>query len=261
MHLVFMAHPKRPNAWKVRDRALKIAEGKGFVCSLIDGMSSELPSGADVIVVIGGDGSLIRASHLACRYDIPLLGIHCGRVGFLTELTEETFPDALDRLKEGRYAQKVRFMLDVCVNSGQARPCLNDVFVYKHSFSGVTQLDLSVDRNSVGTLYGDGVVVASSTGATGYSLSAGGPIVAEGLDAILITPICPHTLQMRPIVASIGSTVTVKVSENCFVAADGDKICKLKKGDVLTVSRSEYRTRILSFGEHNPFRLLTEKLS
>ena len=133
--------------------------------------------------------------------------------------------------------------------------------MFKSSFSGVAQLDFAIDGNRVGALFGDGIVVATPTGATGYSLSAGGPIVANGLDAMLITPICPHTLHIRPVVASMDSVVEISVSDNCFVASDGDEIAKLQKGDVLSITRSCDTTRILSFTDRNPFRLIAEKLT
>lgn len=261
VHLVLTANPKRPETEKARARIAEIAAAMGFSYTLYNGEETDVPPNTDAFVVIGGDGSLIRVAHVTCKRGLPLIGVHCGRVGFLTELNESEIEMALSRLRAGDYAVSTRVMLDVRVNNGEPVPCLNDVLVFKHSFSGVTQLDFSVDANPVGTLFGDGVVVATPTGATGYSLSAGGPIVADGLDAMLITPICPHTLHIRPIVASINSTITIRLSEACFVAADGDRIAELKKGDLVTVTRSSYVTKILTFGDRNPFRLISEKLS
>ena len=261
MQLVLIANAQRPETQSTADHVRRMAEQAGVLCTVMDGSESELPNGTDGIVVVGGDGSLIRAAHLACRHDVPLMGVHCGRVGFLTELTEETFPAALNRLLAGDCSETVRSMLDVRINGGEPVPCLNDVLVFKHSFSGVSQLEFAIDGAPVGTLFGDGIVIATPTGATGYSLSAGGPIVANGLDAMLITPICPHTLHIRPIVASMDSTVTVSVSDNCFVASDGDPVAELQKGDMLSVTRSCYTTRILTFEQRNPFRLIAEKLT
>lgn len=259
MHLVLTANPKRPDTLTARDRIASTAEKAGFQCTYYDGEAT-LPLNADYMLVIGGDGSLIRAAHVASRCSIPLIGVHCGRVGFLTELTETDLPMALRALQDGMFTITDRSMIAVSVNNGEAVSCLNDVLVYKHSFSGVTQLDFAVDNNSVGTLFGDGIVIATPTGATGYSLSAGGPIVADGLDAMLVTPICPHTLHIRPIVASMDSIVTIRVSDNCFVAADGDHIAELQKGDTVCITRSPFTTKLLTFGDRNPFRLITEKL-
>ena len=261
MQLVLIANPARVEAQSTADRIREAAGRAGIRCIAPPEGTDRVPDGTDAIVVVGGDGSVIRAAHLACRNDLPLMGVRCGRVGFLTEISEEGFPDALRRFQQGDCFETVRSMLDVSINGGEPVPCLNDVLVFKRSFSGVAQLDFSIDGNRVGTLFGDGIVIATPTGATGYSLSAGGPIVADGLDAMLITPICPHTLHIRPVVASMDSTVRVYVSDNCFVASDGDEITKLQKGDVLSVTRSSYQTRILSFEKRNPFRLIAEKLT
>lgn len=256
-----MANSMRPELKGTVLRIRAAAEQAGFSCLEATETDTEVPPGTDAIVVIGGDGSLIRAAHLACRNNIPLMGVHCGRVGFLTELTEETFPEALRRFAAGDYRESVRSMLAISINGKPPVSCLNDVLVFKSSFSGVAQLDFAIDGNRVGALFGDGIVVATPTGATGYSLSAGGPIVANGLDAMLITPICPHTLHIRPVVASMDSVVEISVSDNCFVASDGDEIAKLQKGDVLSITRSCDTTRILSFTDRNPFRLIAEKLT
>lgn len=261
MQLILTANPKRPHTEEIRARLKTLAESLGIVCFLYDGTESEIPDAADAFLVVGGDGSLIRVAHEACRRDIPLFGVHAGRVGFLTELTEQDAPEFFSRLLSGDYRVESRAMLAVSVNGGAPIPCLNDVLVYKHSFSGVTQLDVKIDQNAVGTLFGDGIIVATPTGATGYSLSAGGPIVSDGLDAMLITPVCPHTLHIRPIVASLDSTVTLTVSDDCFAAADGDHVAELHRGDCVTVSRSALSTKLITFGDRNPFRLIAEKLN
>lgn len=260
MRLVLTANPKRPDTVKARVRIAKIADSMGFSYVFYDGEDNWSPEDADAFVVIGGDGSLIRVAHIACRYDIPIIGVHCGRVGFLTELNEDEIGTALKRFREGDYTVSHRMMLDLWVNGGKLGTCLNDVLVYKHSFSGVTQLDISIDHDTVGTFFGDGIVVATPTGATGYSLSAGGPVAATGLEAMIITPICPHTLHFRPVVAPINATVRIHSSEKSFVAGDGDRMAELNPGDTVTISRSLCTTRILTFGDRNPFRLISEKL-
>lgn len=261
MHLVLASNPKRPDTEEARARIAKVADSMGFSCSLYDGDMAKISPKADAFIVIGGDGSLIRVAHAACRADVPIIGIHCGRVGFLTEFRESDIENVLTRFRIGDYAISARSMLDVRVNKETPVPCLNDILVYKHSFSGVTELAVAIDENSVGTLFGDGIVVATPTGATGYSLSAGGPIVANGLDAMLITPICPHTLHIRPIVASMDSVFSVRTFEKSFVAADGDIIAELKTGDLVTVTRSAYITKLVTFGNRNTFNLISEKLS
>lgn len=260
MHLVLASNPKRPETEGVRERVAFMAKKAGFTYSIFDGSEASVPKNSDLFVVLGGDGSFLRVAHIAARLNIPLIGVHCGRVGFLTELTEEDVPEILERIKACDYDICERAMLDVRVDGGEPFTCLNDVLVFKNSFSGVSQLGISVDRCSAGTVFGDGIVVATPTGATGYSLSAGGPIVADGLDAMLITPICPHTLHIRPIVTSLDSVVKLYAYDDCAVAVDGDLVTEMQKGSAVTVTRSQYVTKILTFGDRNPFRLISEKL-
>ena len=260
MHLVLASNPKRPETEGVRERVAFMAKKAGFTYSIFDGSEASVPKNSDLFVVLGGAGSFLRVAHIAARLYIPLIGVHCGRVGFLTELTEEDVPEILERIKACDYDICERAMLDVRVDGGEPFTCLNDVLVFKNSFSGVSQLGISVDRCSAGTVFGDGIVVATPTGATGYSLSAGGPIVADGLDAMLITPICPHTLHIRPIVTSLDSVVKLYAYDDCAVAVDGDLVTEMQKGSAVTVTRSQYVTKILTFGDRNPFRLISEKL-
>lgn len=260
MHLVLASNPKRPETESVRERVAFMAKKAGFSYSFYEGTDESVPENTDLFVVLGGDGSLIRIAHTASRLNIPLIGVHCGRVGFLTELTEEEVPEVFERVKTGDYIVCERAMLEVRIDGGEPYNCLNDVLVFKNSFSGVSQLGISVDRCSAGTVFGDGIVVATPTGATGYSLSAGGPIVADGLDAMLITPICPHTLHIRPIVTSLDSVVKLYAYDDCAVAVDGDLVAEIQKGSAVTATRSQYVTKLLTFGDRNPFRLISEKL-
>lgn len=257
MHLCFAANPHRPQTYAVRERLIAQAKLVGFTCSLIEDGGSE---GADMLVVSGGDGSLIRYAEQCWQYDMPMLGVHVGRVGFLSECTEEEFAFALERIKSGSYTLDKRTMLACSINGGEKAHCLNDVLVFKHSFSGVAQMELSIDNQSVGTIFGDGIVVATPTGSTAYSLSAGGPIVADGLEAILVTPICPHTLHMRPIVASMNALVRIEVIGNGVVAADGERIAEVETGDSIELGRSDRTVSFVRFGKQDLFDRIQKKL-
>jgi NAD+ kinase len=214
-----------------------------------------------VIVAVGGDGNFIRTAHIACERDLGLFGVNCGHVGFLTEWIEDEFPKALEMLKNGDFRVREIPMLSARVNDEAPRDCFNDLLVYKQSFSGVAKIALEIDGQPVGTLNGDGIIVATAVGATGYSLSAGGPIVADGLNAMLLTPICAHTLHFRPVVASVDSVVTMRMDDGGFLASDGDLFCSVKSGDCITVTRSEHCVRLLEFRKRNLFRLISEKLN
>jgi NAD+ kinase len=152
-------------------------------------------------------------------------------------------------------------MLSVSVNEQPARNCFNDLLVYKHSFSGVVQISLEINGQQAGDLFGDGLVIATPTGTTGYSLSAGGPILSDGLEAMVVTPICAHTLQFRPVVCSMDSTVTITMDGKGYLAADGDRFRSVVRGDRITVTRSERVTKLMTFKKRNLFRLISEKLT
>ncbi len=260
MHLVFAAHADKAAPKAACRRLMEVSKEAGFTCSLLTDQTN-IPSGEDsVIVAVGGDGNFIRTAHRACARNLPLFGVNCGHIGFLTEWTEAEFQTALEALKKGAYRVKSVPMLSASVNEANARDCFNDLLVYKQSFSGVARISLEIDDQSIGTLNGDGVIVATPIGSTGYSLSAGGPIVADGADAMLITPICAHTLHFRPIVASADSKVTMTMEDGGFLASDGDRYCEVKSGDRITVTRSAHTVKLLTFRKRNLFGLISEKL-
>lgn len=261
MQLVLTANPNRAETIEKRAILSQAARSYGFDVQEYDG-NTEFPfAQADAIVAIGGDGSFIRTAHVAQRYGIPLIGVQAGRVGFLTELTEETFLSHLPKLMEHDFTIRPLPMLSCRVNDGKPFLCLNDLLVYKHTFSGVTQLKIVIDEDEVGTLFGDGIVISTPTGATGYSLSAGGPIVADGLETMLITPVCPHTLHMRPIVTAVDSVIRLTVQDAAFAAADGERVALMQQGDRITVTQAEETVPLMVFERRNRFRLISQKLT
>lgn len=261
MHLVFAAHAGKSSLAAACRRLMHAAEKEGVSCSLLgsDGVPAQTEDAA--IVAVGGDGNFIRTAQIACRNHLPLFGVNCGRVGFLTEWTEETFPEAVQRILAGAYSIEERKMLSVSVNGEPLRDCFNDLLVYKHSFSGVVQFSLEMNEQGTGDLFGDGLVIATSIGTTGYSLSAGGPILADGLEAMVVTPICAHTLHFRPVVCAMDSSVTITMNGKGFLAADGDRFRTVSKGDRIKVTQSERVTRLMKFQNRNLFRLISEKLT
>lgn len=260
MHLVFAAHAPKASVAAACRRMMTIAGNEGFTCSLFDGEETLKDPDHSVMIAVGGDGNFIRTAHAACRLQVPLFGVNCGRVGFLTEWTEDRFPEALSLLRTQSYAIEERAMLSVSVNGEPARSCFNDLLVYKSSFSGVTELTLEINGQQMGNLFGDGIVVATSIGSTGYSLSAGGPILADGLDALVVTPICAHTLHFRPTVCSLDSTVAIRMEGKGYLAADGDRFAMVSRGDRITVTRSASVVKLMTFQKRNLFRLISEKL-
>ena len=261
MHLVFAVHTGNASHAAVCRRLMEEAEANGISCSMLDANGDCSQDQDTVIVAVGGDGNFIRTAQTACRNGLPLFGVNCGRIGFLTEWTEESFPEALQLLREGAYTVERRSMLAVSVNGEHQRDCFNDLLIYKHSFSGVMNISIEISGSEAGSLFGDGLVIATSNGATGYSLSAGGPIIADGLDAMLVTPVCAHTLHFRPVVCSTDSSVTITMNGKGVLAADGDRFRSVSKGDCITVTRSEQVTKLMVFRKRNLFRLISEKLN
>ena len=260
MHLVFAVHAGKASLASACRRLMKAAEDEGFSCSLL-GEKALSPAEDAVIVAVGGDGNFIRTAQIACRSGLPLFGVNCGRVGFLTEWTEDGFPEALRMLREGAYTIAERAMLSVKVNGEPVRDCFNDLLIYKHSFSGVMQISLEINGQETGDLFGDGIVISTPIGSTGYSLSAGGPILMDGLEAMLVTPICAHTLHFRPMVCSMDSVVSVTMDGKGVLAADGDRFRSVSRGDRITVTRSGQSTKLMTFRNRNLFRLISEKLT
>ena len=260
MELLFASNPQRPQTAGVMHRLMEKAAAMGCFCCVADQARDEQPYG-DAMVVIGGDGSLIHNAGWASRSGVPLLGVHSGRVGFLAETDEPHFEDALARLVRGEYLVEHRSMLSCTVNGGEPYHCLNDFLVFKHSFSGVAQIEVLIDGLTAGTVFGDGVVVATPTGATAYSLSAGGPILAVGHEAMVITPICSHTLYMRPVVADMSAVVTMRILDRGVVAADGERVCELKGGDTVSVTRSSRTVGFIRLEQANLYQRIREKLT
>jgi len=260
LNLFFAANPKKPATFDARKRMMDAAADHGFLCVELE-ERAPMPGEDGVLIVIGGDGSIIRQVPQALSAGVPILGIHYGRVGFLTELTEEGFLKALPKLRDGDYRLEQRAMLDCRLNTGQTYRCLNDAVLYKFSFSGVTEIGVRIDGRPVWTVSADGVMVSTPTGSTGYNLSAGGPIVPEGLEAMVITPICPHKLQARPIVVRADSEIELTEHDEGTAAVDGQRVCRVMKGEKLLITGSKERVSFIRFEQMDIFSRIRERLT
>ncbi len=222
---------------------------------------------ADALLVLGGDGTILRAVALMGDRLLPVLGVNLGMLGFLAESVPEELDEAVLRLAEGRYRLERRMLLEAWVDGVPGRyTALNDVVVTRGSFTRVLQADAYVDGALAARYAGDGCVIASPTGSTAYSLSAGGPIVAPGLDTIILSPICPHTLSSRPMVVSAGSCVRMEFRPRgegggILLSVDGAECHILRDRTVLHVRRSDKELPFVRFGEDRFFELLRSKLS
>ena len=219
----------------------------------------------DVLFVLGGDGTLLSALDYAVPYRIPMLGINLGRVGFLAEIKPCELEQSLEAIYDDRFTFEDRMLMSV---KGMENDyfALNEIVVSRRTAAaGVLSIETEVRGAMIDRLSGDGLIIASATGSTAYSLSAGGPIVAPGLDCFVMTPICPHTMNARPVVASAAEEIVVRVidkpNDACAVF-DGRRILELSsKNPEITIVRSTQNARFIRLREHNYFELLRKKLS
>ena len=230
--------------------------------------AAELARDADLIVAIGGDGTMLYAAQLAIGRDIPLLGINRGRLGFLTDVSPDDMLESFDTILQGRYETDVRNLLEARLTHGDGpaavRRALNDVVVQRHESGRMVELETWIGGRFVNTHGGDGLVIASSTGSTAYALSCGGPIIHPSLDAVVIAPISPHTLSDRPIVVGRNNRVEVRLVERSATRAqitcDGMLLGDLDASSNLVIEPAASGITLLHPPGHDYFRLLRSKL-
>lgn len=220
-----------------------------------------------MVLVIGGDGTMLRAARTVYGREIPLLGINQGYLGFLTEIEVEHLAESLRQLLEGDYEIERRMMLsarvyrnDVCIADVNA---LNDLVVTKGALSRIIKMELYLDKQLVERYHGDGLIFSTPTGSTGYSLSAGGPIVYPAIDLCIVAPICPHSLIARPIIFSPEQGLTLRMDSNnapAMLTVDGQNGVELKKGDCIEIGKAQHDTCLIVVEKRNFFAVLREKL-
>lgn len=229
---------------------------------------TELGGAADLVVAIGGDGTMLYATRLVAGRGVPLLGINRGRLGFLADITPGEMLRRVDEVLAGEYAEEHRLMLEAVIDNGDAAPrralALNDVVLQKRATGRMLDFENWVDGVYVNTHGGDGLVIATPTGSTAYALSGGGPIIHPGLDAIALVPICPHTLSDRPIVIRGDAQIEVRVLDrpdtHGEVTCDGLLLGELAAGQRLVVHAAQERVVLIHPHGHDYFRLLRSKL-
>ena len=229
-----------------------------------------LTHGVDVVLAFGGDGTLLEAAGVVAHNgsDAPLVGVNLGRLGFLTEIDRSELTATLEDLVHGRSRLETRLMLEGRIESAAGSPvarlALNDIVVTRSALSRMTEMDITVDGQFVSEVKADGLIVATATGSTAYNLSAGGPIVHPSLDAVVLTPIAPHTLTHRPLVlpASVAITLrpTIDAQAEVIVTFDGQHGFRLSPGDLVHVRRADRPLRLLRTSSRTYFEMLRKKL-
>ncbi|MBW2673025.1 MAG: NAD(+)/NADH kinase [Deltaproteobacteria bacterium] len=222
----------------------------------------DLASAVDMLVVFGGDGTLLMAARLAMGSDVPILGINMGGFGFMTVVNLDEMLGAMELVLDGEYSTSERMMLSVSVE-GARHPALNDVVINRGNLSRMVNLETFVDGKYLSTFKADGLIISTPTGSTAYSLSSGGPIVLPELNSIIINPICPHTLTNRPLVLPPDSAIEVIVwtkEGKASVTLDGQDLFILKSGDRVGIQKSKNHINLVESPHRDYLEILRTKL-
>lgn len=281
-NILLTPNPYRDKNYKTVRKAMEILQNAGVqpkLCMPFDvdrsielpkdlkfhRLEKELPN-ADLVICFGGDGTILHMAKLSTRKGVPVLGVNIGTMGFIAEL-EGTEIDKLANLATGQYTIEKRMMLDVTVQRNQDiifhDICLNDAVITKGTVARVVHLEVTCDDVKALECSGDGVVVATPTGSTAYSFSAGGPVVEPDAHNIIITPICAHDVTSRCIVVSPTRKVNVELVKNArrnaFLSVDGGKALRLNMGDVVTIKKSNMETKLLRIKDRSFFDVVHSK--
>ncbi|MGN1116464.1 MAG: NAD(+)/NADH kinase [Candidatus Ornithomonoglobus sp.] len=222
---------------------------------------------ADVMLVIGGDGTLLRVAAKCAKNKIPALGINLGKVGFLTEVEISEMESSLNKLLNGEYITEKRMLLKISVNGEKiGYHALNDVVVSKPEGMKLISLDLFTDGELVNHYIGDGLIIATPTGSTGYSISAGGPVVDPGMSLYIATPICAHMLSVRSAIFSAEKEITLRlgsdyVDNSAIITTDGERQRFISADDEVRITKSDYQFELIRIGKSSFYNTLISKLS
>jgi NAD+ kinase len=240
--------------------AYRIGESEGME-------RGKLAAASDLIVVFGGDGTMLRAARAVCGHDIPILGINIGGLGYLTEVNLNEMTDAMEHILKSDFRTEQRMMLDIAITrrgdqAGEGT-VLNEVVINRDNLSRIVELETAVNGRHLATFKADGLIIATPTGSTAYSLSAGGPIIFPEQNAMILNPICAHTLTNRPVVLPEDVTVQVVLwtkEQGATLTLDGQVSYTLASGDTISVRKSSYVTTLVASPHRDYLEILRTKL-
>lgn len=285
MKIILSSNPYRDRGMKAAQEAQRILERAGAKTVLclpftpkkgervdlprhlsLSTLERELPQ-SDLLICFGGDGTILHAARDATLHGVPILGVNMGSVGFMAELERGELA-LLAPVAQGHYTIEERMMLDVRVFRGEKLLCqdlaLNDAVISKGSVARVAEMEVLADQVQVTTVTGDGVIVATPTGSTAYSMSAGGPIVEPASNCIVVTPVCAHRLTARAMVLAQDRLVTVRLPKgnrkHLYLSVDGGKAVRLSGGDRVEISRSVHATKLVLLGNRSFYQVINQKL-
>jgi len=277
-----VANVEKKNSQDVINTLKKYISEKGYECKVIENKlqqngdnlyytnADEIEEGTDCIIVIGGDGTMIQAAKDLYNKDIPLYGINFGGVGFLAESEIYNMTENFDKLISGEYRIENRMMLEGSICSGEEKikeVALNDFAIFRREFGKLIKLEVLVNDNLSGVFFADGLIVSTPTGSTGYNISAGGPLLAPNVDAIAVTPICPHSLNDRSFVVCGSDKIEIKLldgknekKDSAVVSVDGRNLKTIASGDSIIIKKSPVDSKIVLMQKTNFYQKMKNKL-
>lgn len=246
------------------EEATAVAIGQGASADVVD--YEAIGAQADLAVVLGGDGTLLNTARRLARFDVPLVGVNQGRLGFMTDIARESMLESMTAILEGRFKSEQRFLLAVeVIRDAQQRfstLALNDVVANKGDIGRMIELEVNVDGELIHVLRADGLIISTPTGSTAYAMSANGPILHPSVAGIAIVPLCPHALSNRPITISDRSVVELGLlpPHDARIHVDGQEYFDAQAGDRVRVGRSSHSITLLHPPGYSYFAMLREKL-
>lgn len=251
-----------------REVVLEQETAEAFEDSSFDAVSREaIGENADLVIVVGGDGTLLNVARFLAPYQTPVLGVNRGRLGFLVDVAPTNFAE-LDTVLSGNFVPDERMLLqaEIVRNDQPLGPhvALNDVVIHRWNTSRMVELETHVDGRLLNNHRCDGLIVSSPTGSTAYAMSVGGPIIHPQLDAFVMVPICPHTLSNRPIVVGADSTIEIRLNNKMYehirVSCDGQTDVPMEEGDVIRIQKAEHKAHLIHPPQHDYYEILRAKL-
>ncbi|MGD8907969.1 MAG: NAD(+) kinase [Chromatiales bacterium] len=228
----------------------------------------DLPSRSDLVIVVGGDGTLLHSARVLASQNTPLLGINLGRLGFLVDISPDDMLPHLDTILDGHYGEECRFLLQVNMGdestTEQGTLAFNDVVLHKWNIARMIEFETYVDGQLVNDQRSDGMIVSTPTGSTAYALSGGGPLLHPSLNAIVMVPICPHTLSNRPIVVDGDSEIEIRLNrahaEDAQITCDGQSTLPLMPGESVRIRKAAHKIRLIHPQGYDYYSILRAKL-
>ena len=272
-----IGHLERPQVGEATEKIIRWSEKNGIqvkICSDlasllnrddIESENNDIGHDCDIVISLGGDGSMLSSARAVGNQPIPILGINLGSLGFLTEVTQDQIIESLDRVRDNKYKIEERMILEASLSSenGDTFFALNDVVIDHGESTNLIGLDLFADDELVSSYNVDGIIISTPTGSTAYSLSVGGPIISPAMEAIAVSPISPHTLTLRPIIFPANSVLMIKAEftkGKLRVSIDGKIVGALKHPQKISIKRAAHKMKLIKFGDKSFYSILRKKL-